>query len=123
MSTAQKAEILSSLADTADALARLDCGLINRELMAQRAALFRECAAMMREGEAVQWDAEGGATKNGLHLFAGPVLSGFTSLVTKQGQTLYMDWHPTLEAARAAAVAWVNGQEGNQDMEEKNGKS
>lgn len=110
--TAQKAETLSSLADTADALAKLDCGLINRDLIAQRAALFRECAAMMRERQTVDRDAEGGAAKNGWHLWAGPVLSGFISLVTKDGRTLHCDWHPTLEAAHDAAVAWVDGQEG-----------
>ena len=68
--------------------------------------------------------AESGATKNGLYLWTGPVLNGFVSLVAKDGRTLHLDWHPTLEAAQAAAVAWVDGQEGNQDMEDKaNGKS
>lgn len=74
-------------------------------------------AKMLREPSTVDWDAEGGATKNGLHLFAGPVLSGgFISLVTKQGQTLYMEWHPTLEAAQAAAVAWVDGRDDATDL-------
>ncbi len=72
-----------------------------------------EQAEMLREPSTVDWDAEGGATKNGLHLFAGPVFSGFISLVTKQGQTLYMEWYPTLQAARDAAVAWVDGQAQN----------
>ena len=87
------------------------------------AALLRECAAMMRKREAVERDAKGNATRNGLHRWTGPVLNGFVSLVAKDGRTLHLDWHPTLEAAQAAAVAWVDGQEGNRDMEEKNGKS
>lgn len=76
------------------------------------AVLLRECAAMMRKRQAVERDAEGGATEYGLHRWAGPVLNGFISLVTKDGRTLYYDWHPTLEAARAAAMAWVDQQEG-----------
>lgn len=64
------------------------------------AALLRECAAMMRERSTVERDAKGGAIKDGLHRWAGPVLNGFVSLVTKEGRTLHCDWHPTLEAAR-----------------------
>lgn len=51
---AQKVETLIFLADIADKLARLDCELIDRAAMAQRAALFRECAAMMRERDAAR---------------------------------------------------------------------
>ena len=78
------------------------------------AALLREAAAMMREWgvSEVQWDTEGGATKNGLYLWAGPCVNGFASLVQRGRRRLYLDWHPTLEAAQAAAVAWVDEQEG-----------
>lgn len=77
------------------------------------ATLLRECAAMMRERGAseVQWHAEGGATKNGLYLWAGPVVNGFASLVQRGRRRLHLDWHPTLEAARSAAIAWVDQQE------------
>ena len=75
-------------------------------------ALLRECAAMMRERGTVEWDTEGGATKNGFYLFAGAVCNGFVSMVLKGTRRLYMDWHPNLEAAQAAAVAWVDEQEG-----------
>jgi hypothetical protein len=68
----------------------------------------REAAAMMRSRPAVEWHTEGGAFKNGLYLWAGPVVSGgFFSLVLKGKERLYMNWHPTLEAAQAAAVAWI----------------
>lgn len=82
------------------------------------AALLRECAGMMRERgvSEVQWDTEGGATKNGLYLWAGPVLNGFVCLVLKQQKRLHMDWHPTLKAAQAAAVAWVDEQEDATDL-------
>lgn len=76
------------------------------------AALLRECAAMMRERWTVEWDTEGGATKNGLYLWAGAVCNGFAWMVLKGTRRLYMDWHPNLEAAQAAAVAWVDEQEG-----------
>lgn len=75
------------------------------------AALLRECAAMMRERGTVQWHAEGGAVKNGLYLWAGPVVHGFASVVQRGRRRLHLDWHPTLEAARSAAVAWVDEQE------------
>ena len=99
----QKADRLEEMA--------FDAGYRDQE---SDAALLRECAAMMREREVseVQWDTEGGAAKNGLYLWAGPVLNGFVCLVFKQQKRLYLDWHPTLEAARSAAVAWVNEQEG-----------
>lgn len=76
------------------------------------AALLREAAEMMRERGTVEWDTEGGATKNGLYLWAGAVCNGFASMVCKGKRRLYMDWHPNLEAAQAAAVAWVDEEEG-----------
>lgn len=76
------------------------------------AALLREAAAMIRARSTVEWHAEGGATKNGLYLWAGPVVNGFASLVQRGRRRLHLDWHPTLEAARSAAVAWVDEQEG-----------
>jgi len=76
------------------------------------AAILREAAAVMRERGTVQWDTEGGAAKNGLYLWAGPVRNGFASLVLKGKKRLHMDWHPTLKAAQIAAVAWVDEQEG-----------
>ena len=65
-----------------------------------------------RSRSTVEWHAEGGATKNGLYLWAGPVVNGFASLVQRGRRRLYLDWHPSLEAARSAAVAWVDQQEG-----------
>lgn len=76
------------------------------------AAFLREAAEMMRERGTVEWDTEGGATKNGLYLWAGAVCNGFASMVCKGKRRLYMDWHPNLEAAQAAAVAWVDEEEG-----------
>lgn len=74
--------------------------------------LLREAAAMIRARSTVEWHAEGGATKNGLYLWAGPVVNGFASVVQRGRRRLHLDWHPTLEAARSAAVAWVDEQEG-----------
>ena len=76
--------------------------------------LLREAAAMMRERgvSGVQWGTEGGAIKNGLYLWAGEVANGFASLVQRGRRRLHLDWHPTLEAARSAAIAWVDEQEG-----------
>ena len=76
------------------------------------AALLRECAEMMRERGTVEWDTEGGATKNGLHMWAIPAVSGFYLEVIKGHKRLHASWHPTLESARLAAVAWVDEQEG-----------
>jgi hypothetical protein len=97
----QKADRLEEMA--------FDAGYRDQE---SDAALLRECAAMMRARSTVEWHAEGGATKNGLYLWAGPVLNGFVCLVLKEEKRLHLDWHPTLEAARSAAVAWVDQQEG-----------
>lgn len=117
MSSAQKAETLLNLADAADVLAKSDCGLINRELMAQRAALFRECAAMMREREAVQWVSIAGSAFRRMALYRGWLLlvdrsRGWWNWSAEAANFCYENEEPTLEAARAAAVAWVDGQEG-----------
>ena len=113
MTNAEKAARLEEMAVSQDRLSVVLFPADSRKALAD-AALLRECAAMMRERgvSEVQWDKEGGATKNGLYLWVGPVRNGFVALVTKGGRTLHCDWHPTPEAARAAAVAWVDGQEG-----------
>lgn len=127
MTNEEKAQRLEQMAKWADSNAlrwkdrAVNCGSHPREsegcmvlfkAESADAALLRECAAMMRERGAVRWDTEGGATKDGLYLWAGAVCNGFASMVLKGTRRLYMDWHPNLEAAQAAAVAWVDEQEG-----------
>jgi hypothetical protein len=113
MTNKQKAKRLEEMAVSQDRLSVVLFPADSRKALTD-AALLRECAAMMREwGESeVQWDAVGGAAKNGLYLWAGPCVNGFASLVQRGRRRLYLDWHPTLEAAQAAAVAWVDEQEG-----------
>ena len=117
MTNEQKAAILDDEAMWKEKIAHIaaqgeDNGMDRSEDLMARAALLRECAAMMRERSTVVWHEEGGATKNGLYLWAGPVVNGFASLVQRGRRRLHLDWHPTLEAAQAAAVAWVDEQEG-----------
>ena len=78
------------------------------------AALLRECAAMMRERGAVQWV---GSDSRQMALYRGWVLevdegevSWSWSADSAKGRYGYRG--PTLEAAQAAAVAWVDEQEG-----------
>lgn len=85
---------------------------LNAETDRLRAEVKRLREEAERARSTVEWHAEGGATKNGLYLWAGPVVNGFASLVQRGRRRLYLDWHPSLEAARSAAVAWVDQQEG-----------
>ena len=105
MTNEEKTERLEEIADNCE-------GYGSYEQRQSDPALLLECAAMMRERGTVEWNTGGGATKNGLYLWAGPVCNGFASMVTKGKRPLYLDWHPTLQAAQAAAVAWVDEQEG-----------
>ena len=78
------------------------------------AALLRECAAMMRERGTVEWV---GSDSRQMALYRGWVLevdegevSWRWSADSAKGRYGYRG--PTLEAAQAAAVAWVDEQEG-----------
>ena len=110
MTNEQKAARLEEMAVNQDRLSVVLFPADSRKALTD-AALLREAAAMMRERGTVQWHAEGGAVKNGLYLWAGPVVHGFASVVQRGRRRLHLDWHPTLEAARSAAVAWVDEQE------------
>jgi hypothetical protein len=113
--TAQKAEILLSLADTADALAKLDCGLTDRAGMEQSAAQIRECADLMREKTDPEWVASYERrykgrlmsvveTRNGNWFWYVDAFNAFDPFDAQLANGR--------EAAKAAAVAWVDEQEG-----------
>ena len=82
------------------------------------AALLRECAAMMRERGAVQWMKVAGSATRHFALYRGWVLEVETNLgrwewSADAAKDFFEDnWADTLEAAQAAAVAWVDEQEG-----------
>ena len=82
------------------------------------AALLRECAAMMRSRPAVQWMKVAGSATRHFALYRGWVLEVETNLgrwewSADAAKDFFEDnWADTLEAAQAAAVAWVDEQEG-----------
>ena len=82
------------------------------------AALLRESAGMMREQGKVQWVKVAGSAIRQMALYRGwilevdegEVLWSWSADYSAKG--LYGYQCPTLEAAQAAAVAWVDEQEG-----------
>ena len=81
------------------------------------AALLRECAGMMRERGTVQWMKVAGWAGRQVALYRGWILAvdegeALWSWSADSAKGRYGYRGPTLEAAQAAAVAWVDGQEG-----------
>ena len=106
MTNEEKADRLEEMA--------FDAGYRDHEI---DAALLREAAAMMRERGTVQWMKVAGSNTQQTTCYRGWILE------VDEGEVLW-SWSadsakgrygyrgPTLEAAQAAAVAWVDGQEG-----------
>ena len=81
------------------------------------AALLRECAAMMRERGKVQWVKVAGSATRHIALYRGWLLEidknrGWWNWSVEAANFCYESDADTLEAAQAAAVAWVDEQEG-----------
>ena len=81
------------------------------------AALLRECAGMMRERGKAQWMKVAGSDSRQTTCYRGWVLEVdegevLWSWSADSEKGLYGYRGPTLEAAQAAAVAWVDEQEG-----------
>lgn len=84
------------------------------------AALLRECAAMMRERGKVQWVKVAGSATRHMALYRGWLLEVGELVVWNWSADSAKGFHglhwedeaDTLEAAQAAAVAWVDEQEG-----------
>ena len=81
------------------------------------AALLRECAGMMRERGTVQWMKVAGSASRQVALYRGWILEvdeirGWWDWSVEAANFRYENEEPTLEAAQAAAVAWVDEQEG-----------
>lgn len=117
MTNEQKAAILDDEAMWKEKIAHIaaqgdDNGMGRSEDLMARAALLRECAAMMRERGESGWTAQFKREYKGKTLAvveAGPV--GWYWYV--DGSADYQaEIAPTLEAAQAAAVAWVDELEG-----------
>lgn len=85
------------------------------------AALLRECAAMMRERGGIIWTSEG----HGMVLTSAVYRNRLMAIVGRSGRTFFwtvsraaareheeFGTADTLEASQAAAVAWVDEQEG-----------
>ena len=85
------------------------------------AALLRECAAMMRERGGISWTSEG----HGMVLTSAVYRNRLIAIVGRSGRTFFwtvskvaareheeFGTADALEAAQAAAVAWVDEQEG-----------
>jgi len=79
------------------------------------AALLRECVAMLRERDGVRWGNMPGYKSR----YIGIYRDTFMAIERVSGRELW-EWNvgdeygtaPTLDAAKAAAIAWVDGQEG-----------
>ena len=81
------------------------------------AALLRECAAMMRERGKVQWVKVAGSATRQMALYRGWLLEvgkgdGKWNWSADSAKGFDGDEASTLQAAQAAAVAWVDEQEG-----------
>jgi hypothetical protein len=115
LSNEQKAARLEEIADNRQARAEEWLVGIACEVALADAALFRECAAMMRERnpEDAVWELEYQRRYRRYDLVAGEGFDGkwhwsacYCRLRDKTGDAV------SLSAAQAAAVAWVDGQEG-----------
>jgi len=81
------------------------------------AALLRECAGMMRERGKVQWVKVAGSATRHIALYRGWLLEidknrGWWNWSVEAANFCYESDADTLEAAQAAAVAWLDEQEG-----------
>lgn len=122
MSTAlQRQAVYSSLCAglNAEGSSRRAMHEANQREQESDAALLRETAAMMRERGAVQWEqfGSGAATiyLRRLIVVQRWLKPRFRWDVNEQDSDMLGDafgYADTLEAAQAAAVAWVDGQEG-----------
>jgi ribosomal protein S18 acetylase RimI-like enzyme len=105
MTNEQKADRLEEMA--------FDSGYRDQE---SDAALLRECAAMMRERGKVQWVKVAGSATRHIALYRGWLLEidknrGWWHW-SMEAANFYYGRADTLEAAQAAAVAWLDEQEG-----------
>jgi hypothetical protein len=118
MDNEMKAKRLEEMADKFYALLPSCFWAEQKEVTAQRIALLRECAAMLRERDGVRWeDTEGG--ESCLAVYGGYLLrvdraSDPTYWTVYDGDVLFVKrWRAAdVDAAKAAAVAWVDRQEG-----------
>jgi len=81
------------------------------------AALLFECAAMWRERGKVQWVKVAGSATRHMALYRGWLLEidknrGWWNWSVEAGNFCYGSDADSLQAAQAAAVAWVDEQEG-----------
>jgi hypothetical protein len=81
------------------------------------AALLREAAGMMRERGKVQWVEVAGSNSQQTTCYRGWILEvdesrGWWGWSAEAANFCYGSDAPTLEAAQAAALAWVDEQEG-----------
>ena len=115
MTNDQKAAILENEASEID---RYGNSLVPPDGLA---ALLREAAAMMRERKGISWASEG----HGMVLTSAVYRNRIMAIVGRSGQTFFwtvskvgaqeheeFGTADSLEAAQAAAVAWVDEQEG-----------
>lgn len=111
MTNEQKAKRLEQMAEEAKLKWDLSEGYSD-------AALLRESAALWREREGVRWEDEGWRRKASykgydLNVFASSHLAGqYVFDIAKNVGRAMNGYAPTLDAAKAAAVAWVDAQEG-----------
>jgi hypothetical protein len=86
----------------------------NVAIIPHDADLLRECAAMLRERDGVRWGNMPGYKSR----YIGIYRDTFMAIERVSGRELW-EWNvgdeygtaPTLDAAKAAAIAWVDGQE------------
>ena len=126
MTNEQKAAILDDEAMWKEKIAHIaaqgdDNGMGRSEDLMARAALLRECAAMMREWGGISWTSEG----HGMVLTSAVYRNRLIAIVGRSGRTFFwtvsrvaareheeFGTADSLQAAQAAAVAWVDEQEG-----------
>ena len=136
MTNEQKAARLDEMATALHGQANLSglCASLNAEGSSRRAmhegnqreqesdaALLREAAAMMREQKGISWTSEG----HGMVLTSAVYRNRLMAIVGRTGRTFFwtvsrvaareheeFGTADSLEAAQAAAVAWVDEQEG-----------
>lgn len=89
----------------------------NQRQQESDAALLREAAAMMRERGAVQWVKVAGSATRQMALYRGWLLKvredqGWWKFSAECAKNFYEHQHHALWLAQAAAVAWVDEQEG-----------
>ncbi len=110
MTNEEKTERLEEIADNCE-------GYGSYEQRQSDPALLRECAAMMRERGKLQWVRVAGSATRQMALYRGWLLEVGEgdqewNWLAESGKGGDGDEASTLQAARSAAVAWVDEQEG-----------